>query len=39
MAAWELARLLEELDIAYGRGDFSRAVELIAAVGKLGLGR
>ena len=37
--AWKLARLLEELDVAYGRGDYARAAELIGEVGKLDAGR
>ncbi|HYA48610.1 MAG TPA: hypothetical protein VEG35_02830, partial [Burkholderiales bacterium] len=37
--AWKLARLLGDLDVAYGRADYGRAAELIAAIGKLELGR
>jgi len=33
--AWRLSRLLEELDIAYGRADYVRAVGLIAEIKKL----
>jgi hypothetical protein len=39
VTAWKLARLLGELDIAYGRGDYARAAELIAGIGKLRPGR
>lgn len=34
--AWKLARLLEELDIAYGRAEYDRACGLIAGIQKLG---
>lgn len=37
--AWRLARLLEDLDVAYGRSEFGRALELVAEIGKLGPGR
>jgi hypothetical protein len=33
--AWKLARILEELDIAYGRADYGRASDLIAEIKKL----
>jgi hypothetical protein len=34
--AWKLTRLLEELDIAYGRADYDRACGLIAEIRKFG---
>lgn len=37
--AWKLTRLLDELDIAYGRADYDRACGLISEIGKLGTGR
>jgi hypothetical protein len=37
--AWKLARLLEELDISYGRADFGRASKLIADIKKLEIGQ
>jgi hypothetical protein len=37
--AWKLTRLLEELDIAYGRADYDRACGLISEIRKLGAGR
>ncbi|HYA48811.1 MAG TPA: hypothetical protein VEG35_03845, partial [Burkholderiales bacterium] len=36
---WKLARLLADLDVAYGRADYGRASDLIAAIGKLDLAR
>jgi hypothetical protein len=36
---WKLTRLLEELDIAYGRADYDRARGLISEIGKVGAGR
>jgi len=35
-AAWKLARLLDELDIAYGQGDYDRACGVIEEIKKLG---
>ena len=35
-AAWKLARLLDELDIAYGQGDYDRACGIIEEIRKLG---
>jgi hypothetical protein len=35
--AWRLARLLEELDVAYGQGDFDKAVTLLQEIKKLGV--
>jgi len=37
--AWKLTRLLAELDIAYGRADYARALELIAEIKKLDIER
>lgn len=39
VTAWKLARLLGELDVAYGRADYAQASDLIAAIGKLDRGR
>ena len=33
--AWKLVRALMELDQAYGEGDFDRAGEIIAGIGKI----
>jgi hypothetical protein len=33
--AWRLSRLLEELEVAYGRADYSRAVELVSEIKQL----
>ncbi len=35
VAAWRMARLLEELDLAYGQADYTRASDLIAALATL----
>lgn len=37
MTAWRLARLLDELDIAYGQGDYDRACGIIGEIAKLGM--
>ena len=37
--AWKLARLLEDLDISYGRADYGRASELISDIQKLAGGQ
>jgi hypothetical protein len=35
-AAWKLARLLDELDLAYGQGDYDRARGIVDEIKKLG---
>jgi hypothetical protein len=37
--AWKLTRLLEDLDVTYGRADYARASELIAEIKKLDIER
>ncbi len=37
MTAWKLARLLDELDIAYGQGDYDRACGVIEEIAKFGV--